>query len=109
MTEIFKCHNAKPDPIFYKIDEIPSDTYIRERLDVIDPAYLRPAFKKLFANFQRGKELEEYVFLDGHYLVAGDGTGSFSSKNVSCINCCVKHHRDGTGHSDENLLSFFRK
>jgi len=80
----------------YHINEPPSDTYLRERLDEVDPDCLRPAFKRLFAILQRGKELEDYQFLDGHYLVSGDGTGKFSSGKVSCKHCCKKEHKDGS-------------
>jgi hypothetical protein len=80
----------------YKINRIPSDTYMRERLDLINPDHLRPVFTKLFANLQRGKELEEYTFLDEYYLISGDGTGYFSSKSVHCKNCCTKQHKDGS-------------
>lgn len=42
----------------YQVKTAPCDTYMRERLDVVDPIYIRPAFKKLFASLQRGKELD---------------------------------------------------
>jgi hypothetical protein len=80
----------------YKVNQAPCDTNMRERLDEVDPAYLRLAFKKLFAQLQRGKELEEYSFLDGYYLMSGDGTGFFSSKTAHCDYCCIKCHRDGS-------------
>src|SRR3984957_4014940 len=74
----------------------PCDTYMRERLDDVNPKDLRPAFKAIFNELQRGKGLEEYEYLDGCYLVAGDGTGLFESKSVHCEKCCEKNHRDGT-------------
>jgi hypothetical protein len=72
-------HNLKK---LYHVNKPPSDTYLRERLDLVDPSHLRPAFTKIFASFQRGKGLEEFEFLDGHVLISGDGTGLFSSKRV---------------------------
>jgi hypothetical protein len=80
----------------YHVNTPPSDTYLRERLDHVDPQCLRGAFKKIFAEFQRGKGLEKFEFLDGYVLISGDGTGHFSSSNVSCPQCCVKEHRDGS-------------
>lgn len=80
----------------YHIHRPPSDTYLRERLDELDPKFLRPAFKKIFANLQRGKCLEEFEFLNGHYLLSIDGTGEFSSSKVCCEQCCKKEHRDGS-------------
>lgn len=80
----------------YHVNNPPSDTYLRERLDHINPDDIRPAFKKLFAAFQRGKGLEEFEYLDGYVLISGDGTGQFSSSNVCCPHCCVKEHQNGT-------------
>jgi hypothetical protein len=80
----------------YHIACPPSDTYLRERLDEVNPNSLRPAFKKIFAHFQRGKGLEEFEFLDGHVLLSGDGTGHFSSSKVCCCHCCKKEHSNGT-------------
>jgi len=80
----------------YMIKNPPSDTYLRERLDEVDPDNIRPAFKKLFALMQRGKALEEFEYLDGYVLLSGDGTGHFSSSNVSCPYCCKKKHSNGT-------------
>ena len=59
----------------YGIQRVPCDTYMRERLDPLSPEWLRPVFKRVFRQLQRGKALAEMVFLDGHYLLALDGTG----------------------------------
>jgi len=68
---------------------------MRQRLDVVNPNLLRPAFKKVFANLQRGKALEDYKYIDNHYLMSIDGTGHFSSEKVQCKNCVVKNRRTG--------------
>jgi hypothetical protein len=80
----------------YLVNNAPSDTYLRERLDEVNPENLRPVFKKLFALLQRGKGLEEFEYLDGHVLLSGDGTGHFSSSKISCPCCCKKQHSSGT-------------
>jgi hypothetical protein len=81
----------------FELDRIPSDSYMRERLDEIDPTDLRSAFTSIFSALQRGKALERFTFLEGKYLLLNDGTGFFSSKKVSCENCCEKHHKkDGS-------------
>lgn len=80
----------------YHVEKAPCDTYLRERLDEVDPESLRPAFKKVFASFQRGKGLEDFEYIDGHVLMSADGTGLFSSSKVSCPHCCEKKHKDGT-------------
>jgi hypothetical protein len=80
----------------YGVTNPPSDTYMRERLDEVDPSSLRPAFKTVFSALQRGKALEQYLFLNNYYLTSIDGTGHFSSHKVHCENCCVKNHYDGS-------------
>ena len=80
----------------YGIERAPSDTYFRERLDALDPRQLRPLYKALFAHLQRGKGLQGFDYLDGHYLLSLDGTGYFSSTKVHCPQCGEKHHRNGT-------------
>jgi hypothetical protein len=80
----------------YGIERAPSDTRFRERLDAFDPSQLLPLYKALFADLQRGKGLEGFEYLDGHYLLSLDGTGYFSSTKVHCPQCGEKHHRNGT-------------
>lgn len=79
----------------YHVDQAPSDTYLREALDKVEPDTLRPAFKKIFASFQRGKGLEEYEYIRDHVLISVDGTGLFSSSKIYCPHCCQKKHRSG--------------
>ena len=85
-------HNLKT---LYQVENAPDDTTMRQRLDKVDPALIRPAFTSLFSLLQRGKVLEHYKFLGEYLLVACDGTGMFSSEKVHCDNCCEKHHKDG--------------
>ena len=80
----------------YGIDRVPCDTRMRERLDPVAPESLRHAFTLVFRQLQRGKALEPLVFLDGHSLVALDGTESFSSKTIHCASCLHKEHRNGS-------------
>jgi hypothetical protein len=85
-------HNLKT---LYGVKQAPHDTYLRERLDEVDPQLLRPIFTDLFSLIQRGKVIEDYKFLDNYVIAACDGTGMFSSEKVHCSNCCEKHHKDG--------------
>ena len=80
----------------YGIERVPCDTAMREILDPVKPKYLRPLFKDIFRALQRGKALEEMVFVEGYYLVALDGTGYFSSQQIHCESCLERHHRNGT-------------
>jgi len=80
----------------YGIGQVPCDTRLRESLDPVEPESLRPLFKSVFGALQRGKALEEMVFIDGHYLLALDGTVYYSSQEVHCESCVERHHRNGT-------------
>lgn len=79
----------------YQIERVPCDTQMRTILDDVDPETLRPVFKDVFRQLQRGKVLEEFQFLGGHYLLSLDGTGYFASKTIHCPNCLEKHLRNG--------------
>jgi hypothetical protein len=79
----------------YGIERVPCDTRMRAILDPVSPKVLRPMFKSVFRQLQRGKALEPMVFLDGHYLLALDGTGYFSSQTIHCASCLQKVHRNG--------------
>ena len=71
----------------YGIERVPCDTAMREILDPVEPECLRPLFKHVFRALQRGKALEEMVFVEGHSLLALDGTGSFSSQQIHGESC----------------------
>ena len=79
----------------FGLQRIPSDTQMREILDEVHPDQLRPAFKDVFRQLQRGKILENFVFLEGCYLVALDGVEYFCSQKVHCDHCMTRHHQNG--------------
>jgi hypothetical protein len=80
----------------YHIKHVPCDTHMRTQLDEVDPMSLGPAFRDLFTQVQRGKELERYRFLDGSYLLLLDGVEYFRSTKIHCPRCLEQHHRNGT-------------
>ncbi len=75
----------------FGIESIPSDTQLRDVIDLIQWSEFRPIFKKLFSVAQRSKLLEKYEFMrfqnEPLYLWACDGTGYFRSDKVGCSNC----------------------
>jgi hypothetical protein len=88
----------------YGIERGPCDTHRRERLDPVSPASLRPSFTSVFRQLQRGKVLEEMVFLDGYYVLALDGTGYLSSSTMHGASCLPKVHRNGAITSAHQML-----
>jgi hypothetical protein len=80
----------------YAIDRVPCDTQMREILDPVSPESVRPLFKRVFVQLQRGKALESMLFLEDYYLLALDGTEYFSSQTIHCASCLQKVHRNGS-------------
>jgi hypothetical protein len=80
----------------FKVESIPEDTQMRKVLDGVDPEQFRPGFKNYLHRLQRGKHLEQYRLFDGSYLCVTDGSGYFSSSELSCPGCLTKNHRNGT-------------
>ena len=71
----------------YKLESVPCDTQMRTILDDVEPHEVKPVFKDVFRQAQRGKVLEKFVFMDSYYLLSLDGTGYFSSKKIRCDSC----------------------
>jgi hypothetical protein len=79
----------------FGLKALPSDTQFREVLDELGPDQLHPLFQDIFRRLQRGRVLEDYAFLDGHYLVALDGVEYFRSHKVHCPQCLTRPHHSG--------------
>jgi hypothetical protein len=79
----------------YRIDNVPSDSSMREILDEVSPCWLRPGFREIFSRLQRGKALQQMSVLDGHYILAMDGTGYYSSEKRFSDYCLRKTSRSG--------------
>jgi hypothetical protein len=79
----------------YHIKTIPCDTHLRTILDPVDPETLRPPFKDVFRQLQRGKALEPFMFYEECYLISLDGTGYFSSSEIHCESCLEKTSKSG--------------
>jgi hypothetical protein len=79
----------------FGLKAVPSDTQMREILDEVGPGEVRPFFQDVFRQLQRGKVLEDYVFLEGCYLVSLDGVEYYCSKKVHCDHCMTRQHHNG--------------
>lgn len=89
----------------YKMDGMPSTKRLKEIIDPIPFDTLRPTYNDIFRAFQRGKALENFLFLDKYYLLAMDGTGYYSSEKVHCKNCLVKKHKSGKTTYSHQMLA----
>ena len=79
----------------YRVNEVASDSQMRDILDPVKPSELRKAFRSIHSCAQRGKVLEDFAAFDNRYLLSIDGTGLYSSTKVKCPQCGVKKHRNG--------------
>ena len=84
-----RCNDVNMKRLF-RIQQVPSDTQMREILDPLEPDSLRPLFNDVLRQLQRGKAFESYAFLDGYCLLSMDGSGYYSSKRVHCDSCLQK-------------------
>lgn len=89
----------------YLVEDVPSDTRMREILDEIDPKMLHRALSNLFVLAGRGHVIDALRLPDGTVLISLDGTGYFSSKKIHCVNCCKKVGKDGTVTYYHQMLS----
>ena len=88
----------------YGIERVPCDTHMRAILDPVSPESLRPVFKSVLTQLQRGQALEPMVFLDHSYFLALDGTGYVASKTMHCASCLHKVHRNGSSTYSHQML-----
>lgn len=79
----------------YRLRVVPSDSQMRDVLDPLEYEMLNECFVDIFYELQRGGVLKEFVFDDGYYLVAIDGTGHFCSNTISCPQCLEKKSKSG--------------
>jgi hypothetical protein len=79
----------------YHIQRVPSDTYMRERLDGLDVGWIQTAMDMIFKSLQRSKTLLDWRFLGGYYLISVDGTGFYSSSQIFCKQCSTTVHHKG--------------
>jgi len=81
----------------FGVQQIPSDTHLREVLDAEPSTFLGAVFNEYLRRLQRSKILQRYEYLDEGYLLTLDGSEYFSSQNVHCQRCLQRHHQsDGT-------------
>lgn len=79
----------------FGVGVIPCDSQMRTILDEIDVERLRRPFRSIFHQLQRGKALSRMTWLDGHLLLALDGTSFYSSEDLGSDYCLTKKKRNG--------------
>ena len=79
----------------FGIDNIPSDNHVRDMLDPVEPDRLFPLFGKGLATLEKHQALDDFRRLDGHLLVALDGSQYYGSKKICCDHCQSRKRRNG--------------
>ena len=75
-------------------------TNVLAAMDAAQLAALRP---RLIKTLHRQKQLPDALLL-GHLMMAGDGTGIFSSSEFHCSQCLTQEHQDGSKTYMHNVL-----
>src|SRR5271154_666036 len=89
----------------FGIGRIPSDNYIRDRLDEADPALLQPCFERVESLLAEPSMRQAFGRLGGRTLIAWDGTEYFCSQKLGCPNCLTRERSNGTTENYHCLLS----
>jgi len=89
----------------FGIEKIPSDNYIRDMLDGVDPALLAPCFLGIEQMLLEPAMREAFGRLGDRTLVALDGTEYFCSQKIACPHCQTRKRSNGKIESYHSMLA----
>ena len=89
----------------FAMPRIPTDNQIRAMLDLVTPDRLYPLFASLRERLERGGGLRPFRRLDGHLLVALDGTEYFCPAKIACSNGSRRKRGDGAVEYHHNMVT----
>src|SRR5580692_10171601 len=89
----------------FGIGRIPSDNYIRDKLDEADPALLKPCFERMETLLAEPPMRQAFGRLGDRTLIAWDGTQYFCSQKLGCPNCLTRKRSNGKTENYHCLLS----
>ncbi len=95
---LLACDKERAEGHVHTIDgmeRVPCDTQMRAILAPVSPKGIRPVFQSVLRQRQRSKTLEAMTFLEGHDLLALDGTEDFASQTMHGASCLHRVHRNG--------------
>jgi hypothetical protein len=76
-------------------EQIPCDHQVRTLLDPIAPSHLEAVVVEVLEGLEQHRLLAHFRSLGDQWLVALDGTNSFSSKAIHCQNCLTRQRTNG--------------
>jgi hypothetical protein len=87
-------HGMSNAKAIFGMQDIPSDTHIRDLLDTVSQDYVSPVFSDCFTALKESGDLNQYQVPLGKkkndLLIALDGTEYFSSSDIHCDSCSTK-------------------
>ena len=89
----------------FGIGTIPSDNYIRDMLDGVDPALLQPCFERMEQLLAAPPLRASFARLDDRILIAWDGTEYFCSQKLGCPHCLTRKRANGKVESYHTVLA----
>src|SRR5215468_2684653 len=92
----YKGHGHSNCETLFELTRIPSDNHIRTMLDPAEPELLHPVFTAVVDELEDIGGLDSFRRLDGHVLVALDGTQYFCSDKIHCEQCSKRLRSNGT-------------
>ncbi len=92
----------------FAMSRIPTDNQIRAMLDPVTPDRFYPLFTSLLERLETGGGLRPFRRLDGHLLVALDGTEYFCLAKISCSTCSRRKRGDEAVEYHHNMVTAAR-
>ena len=89
----------------FGMTKIPGDSQVRAQLDPIEPSRFDPMFDAVIEELQRSGGIDQFRRLNGHVLIALDGTQYHSSNKVSCPQCSTRRHGNGKTEYHHDMLA----
>jgi DDE family transposase len=89
----------------FGIEKIPSDNYIRDMLDGVDPGLLAPCFERMEQLLLEPAMGEAFGRLGGRTLIALDGSEYFCSQKITCPHCQTRKRSNGKVESYHSMLA----
>lgn len=89
----------------FAMDRIPGDSQIRAMLDPVEPAQFHPAFADALAELEQTGVIDKLRVLNGHVLIALDGSEYYCSTKHHCVNCSTRKRSNGEVEYHHSLLA----
>jgi hypothetical protein len=98
-------HGRSNCQTLFGMQRIPCDNQIRAMLDPVDPAQFHPAFAAALGELEQSGAIDQLSVLNGHVLIALDGSEYYCSTELRCPNCSTRKRSNGVVEYHHSLLA----